>query len=69
MPDANIQNMIKLAENKTTSDMGSRKITLLMNKKLEKEGKNLRISHMTTCRILNKKNGKAKKNKKSVFYK
>ena len=33
LSDEDIQYMIKLAENKTTSDMGSRKITLLMNKK------------------------------------
>ena len=64
LSDEDIQYMIKLAENKTTSDMGSRKITLLMNKQLEKEGKNLRISHMTTCRILNKNMGKPRKIKK-----
>ena len=64
MTDADIQYMIKLAENKTTSDMGSRKITMLMNKKFEKEGRNLTISHMTTCRILNKNMGKPRKIKK-----
>jgi len=37
--------MIKLAENRTTSDMGSRKITMLMNEKFKKEGRKLTISH------------------------
>ena len=56
-----IQYMIKLAENRTISYMSSRKITLLMNKKFKKEARNLAISHMTTCRILNKSTGKPKK--------
>ena len=55
--------MIKLAENKTTSDIGSRKITLLMNKIFDKEGRNLTKSHMTT-RFSNKNIGKPRKIKK-----
>ena len=42
LTDEDIQYMIKLAENKTTSDMSSRKIILLMNKR------NLKIRHMIT---------------------
>ena len=61
LPDEDIQYMIKLAENKTTSDMSSRKITLLMNNRLKEKGKKLKISHMTTCRILNKNIGKPRK--------
>ena len=59
--DEDIQYMIKLAENKTTSDMSSRKITLLMNNRFKEKGKKLKISHMTTCRILNKNIGKPRK--------
>ena len=61
LKDEDIQYMIKLAENKTTSDMSNRKITLLMNKRFEEKGRNLKISHMTTCRILNKNIGKPRK--------
>jgi len=46
--------MIKLAENRTASDMGTRKITPLMNKKFKEEGRKLTINHMASCRILNK---------------
>ena len=58
--------MIQLAENKTTSEMSSRKITLLMNKRFKEKGRDLKISHMTTCRILNKNIGKLRKIQKFV---
>ena len=61
LPDEDLQYMIKLAENKTTSDMSSRKITLLMNNRFKEKGINLKISHMTTCRILNRNIGKPRK--------
>ena len=61
LTDEDIQYMIKLAENQTTSNMGSRKITLLMNKRFEEQGRDLKISHMTSCRILNKNLGKPRK--------
>ena len=64
LTDEDIKYMIKLAENKTTSDMGTRKITMLMNEKFKNEGIKLTISHMTTCRILNKNMGKPRKIKK-----
>ena len=62
--DDDIKYMIKLAENQTTSNMGSRKIAILMNKKFKDEGRDLTISHMTSCRILNKNLGKPRKIKK-----
>ena len=64
LTEEDVKYMIKLAENRTTSDMGSRKITMLMNEKFKKEGRKLTISHMTTCRILNKNMGKPRKMKK-----
>ena len=45
--DDDIKYMIKLAENQTTSNMGSRKIAILMNKKFKDKGRDLTISHMT----------------------
>ena len=65
--DDDIKYMIKLAENQTTSNMGSRKIAILMNKKFKDERRDLIISQMATWRILNKNIGKPRKIKK-VFY-
>ena len=64
LTEEDVKYMIKLAENRTTSDMDSRKITMLMNEKFKKEGRKLTINHMTTCRILNKNMGKPRKMKK-----
>ena len=64
LTDNDINYMIKLAENQTTSNMGTRKLTMLMNKKFEEEGRKLTISHMTSSRILNKNLGKPRKIKK-----
>ena len=64
LTDEDIQYMIKLSGNQTTSNMGSRKITLLMNKRFEEQGRDLKISHMTSCRILNKNLGKPRKMQK-----
>ena len=47
--------------------MGTRKITMLMNEKFKKEGRDLKISHMISSRILNKNLGKPRKIKK-IFY-
>ena len=59
LTDNDINYMIKLAENQTTSNMGTRKF-----KKFKEEGRKLTISHMTSSRILNKNLGKPRKIKK-----
>ena len=51
-----------MAENQTT--MGCRKIAAIINEKFEKEGRNLRVSKATVCRILKKYYGKPRKMKK-----
>ena len=71
LTDEDIKYMIQLAENKTTSEMSRRKITLLMNNRFKEKGRNLKISYMTTCRILNKNIGRTRKIQKvkSLFNK
>ena len=59
-----IDKIIKLAENKTTSNMGSRKIASIMNKDFKKKGKSITISKNTVCRYLNKYLGKPRKIRK-----
>ena len=53
-----------MAENQTTSNMGRRKTTVIMNEKFEKEGRNLRVSNATVARILKKYYGKPRKMKR-----
>ena len=57
-----------MAENQTTSNMGCRKIAAIMNKKFEKEGKNIRISRTTVAKYLKNHYGAPRKMKK-VFSK
>ena len=59
-----IQEIVKMAENQTTSNMGCRKIAAIINEKFEKEGKNLRVSKATVCRILKKYFGEPRKMKR-----
>ena len=59
--DKYIEEIISLAENKTTSSMISNKISNIINKKLKEDGTNLSITKMTVCRILNKELGKPMK--------
>ena len=47
-----IEQIIKLAENKTTSEMSCRKISSIMNEKFKKEGKKTRISRTTIAKYL-----------------
>jgi len=47
-----IDKIIKLAENKTTSQMSCRKIANIMNTQFEKEGKKTRISRTTVAKYL-----------------
>ena len=61
LTDEDIKYMIQLVENKITSEMSSRKITLLINKRFKEKGRDLKISHMAKCRILNKNIGKPRK--------
>ena len=44
--------------------MGCRKIATIMNLKFEKEGKSIRVSKATVCRILKKHFGKPRKMKR-----
>ena len=59
-----IDEIIKLAENKTTSEMSCRKIANIMNKKFEKEGKETRISRTTIAKYLKNHFGTPRKRKK-----
>ena len=59
-----IDEIIKLAENKTTSEMSCRKIAAIMNKKFEEEGKNTRISRTTVAKYLKNHFGTPRKMKK-----
>ena len=59
-----IDQIIKLAENKTTSEMSFRKIANIMNKKFEKEGKETRISRTTITKYLKNHFGTPRKMKK-----
>ena len=52
LSEKDIQEIVKMAENQTTSNMGCRKIASIMNEKFEKEGKNLKVSKATVARIL-----------------
>ena len=64
LDDKYIQEIIKMAENQTTSNMGCRKIAAIMNKKFEKEGKNIRISRTTVAKYLKNHYGAPRKMKK-----
>ena len=60
LPPEYINKICQLAEDKTTSEMSSRKITNLINKELEKtnnkvNGKTISITHPTICKYLNEK--------------
>ena len=59
-----IDKIVKLAENKTTSNMGSIKIASIMNKDFKKKGKGITISKNTVCRYLNEYLGKPRKIRK-----
>ena len=54
LSEEDIKEIIKMAENQTTSSMGCRKIAAIMNLKFEKEGKSIRVNKATVCRILKK---------------
>ena len=69
LSEKDIQEIIKMAENQTTSNMGCRKIASIMNDKLEKEGKNLKVSKATVAEILKKYYGKPKKMKRLFLHK
>ena len=59
-----IDKIVKSAANKTTSNMGSRKIASIMNKDFKKKGKGITISKNTVCRYLNEHLGKPRKIRK-----
>ena len=59
-----IEEIIKLAENKTTSEMSCRKIASIMNEKFKKEGKKTRISRTTVAKYLKNHFGTPRKMKK-----
>ena len=68
-----IQKIRELAENKTTSEMISRKISSMINEDLktnnilDKNKKPIKISHVTACSYLNYIR-KTKKNKESIQF-
>ena len=64
LPEKYIKEIIRLAENQTTSNMGSRKIASIINKKLKEDGVNMTISRTTICKYLNEGLGKPRKLKK-----
>ena len=64
LSDEDINEIIKMAENQTTSNMGCRKIASIMNEKFKAKGSNLRVSKATVCRILKKYFGKPRKMKR-----
>ena len=68
LSDEDIKEIIKMAENQTTSNMGCRKIAAIMNEKFNKMGSKLRVSKATVARILKKYYGKPRK-KKIFLYK
>ena len=63
----------KMAQDRTTSVMGSKKIAYMINKELKEnnildsKGKNLSVSFKTICRYLNGNLGTPKKIRKSFF--
>ena len=63
LSDEDINEIIKMAENQTTSNMGCRKIASIMNENFKTKGSNLRVSKATVCRILKKYFGKPRKMK------
>ena len=63
LTEKDIQYMVKL-QKKNNIKYGGRKITILINKKYKEEERNLTISRMNTCRILNKHIGKPRKIRK-----
>ena len=68
-----IQKICELAENKTTSEMSSRKIASIINEDLktnnilDKNKKPIKISHVTACSYLNQLLGRPRRIRK-VFY-
>ena len=64
MDQEDIDEIIKLAENKTTSEMSCRKISNIMNEKFKKEGKKTRISRTTVAKYLRNHFGTPRKMKK-----
>ena len=67
LSDDDIREIVKMAENQTTSNMGSRKIAAIMNEKFKREGRNMRVSRTTICKILRNYLGKPRKMKR-LFY-
>lgn len=53
--------ILNLAGDETISNMTSSKKVSLINKDLQKDGKNISVHKSTVCRILNKELGRIKK--------
>ena len=74
LPKSYIAQICKMAQDKTTSDMGSKKIAYIINDRLIKnnvldsKGKNLSVSFKTICRYLNEGLGTPRKIRKSFFF-
>ena len=73
LPQTYIKEICKMARDKTTSEMGSKKIANLINETLKKKrimdskGKIISVSFKTICRYLNELLGTPRKIRKSFF--
>ena len=73
LPQTYIKEICKMARDKTTSDMGSKKIANLINETLKKnniidsKGKIISVSLKTICRYLNEQLGTPRKIRKCFF--
>ena len=56
-----IQRVVELAENKTTSEMGSMRLTEIINEELKNEGKQKKVGKSTICVYLKNRNVKLRK--------
>ena len=72
LDDKYIQKIYNLAKDKTTSEMGSKRIAAIINKDLENEvadsEKRKKVHFSTICRYLNQYFGKPRKIRKTFFY-
>ena len=73
LPKTYISKICRMAKDKTTSDMGSKKISYLLNEQLQRnkaldsKEKILIVSFKTICRYLNEELGTPRKIRKSFF--
>ena len=64
LDEKEINMLVTIAENQTTSERGSRKLADMMNKKLKEQGKKKTVGKSTICTYLKKRNIKLRKFKR-----